>query len=314
MSANAPSKSELGLLGHQINLVINAHSNPQGTYWCDVQQKFLRGEQALGDAKSSRRFLAYDSLPGSVNVMAIGADDKTLFVEVSPYDLEGIASAFAQGVLPAGVRVDAKGIWLGKIKLASASRGSKETEAEHGARTLWTVSRSLPLEHLAVAITVLDGLDGSNAYQLETAGDEAPGVSAASVPAQSGRPRLEMRMNLQMELIAKQVPVLAMRLETRTEMRTEMRAEMRTEMQLSLEFRQLQRFEQWLSRDPEDAIVHALSTDPSPKGQARVVNFIQFKVARDVKNAAASQGRDIPWSEARQIARKLMRRQPVTPK
>jgi len=291
--AVAPSPAELGLLGQQLGLALTAYAAPQGSYWCEAQKAHLTGQEVLGDSSARRRFLVYDSLPGSVHVMAIGVDDKALFIELSPYDPEGVKQAFAEVTMPDGVRVDTEGMWLGRRRLASITRGSRQVELEHGARVLWTVSRSLSPEHIAAAIATFDGLDAAGAYEIEVSG-----MSAA--PAASGPPRMEMRLGLQMELIQKQVPVLAMH--------TEMRAKMRQ----GLELQQLFRFEAWLRRDPEDAIVHALSADPSPKGQARVVSFIQFAIARTVKKAAADNGRDIPWSDARKIARKLMSRQPAS--
>ena len=84
----------------------------------------------------------------------------------------------------------------------------------------------------------------------------------------------------------------------------ETRGEMRLEQ--NLELVQLQRFERWLSRNPVEAIQQALEKDSSPEGMARLTKLITFKMARDVKNAAAQTGRDISWKEARRIVSRMM--------
>jgi hypothetical protein len=294
----SPSQDELGLLGQQINLVTHAYTSPSGTYWCEVQGVHLTSDQIFGDSKAERRFLVYDSLPGSIHVMAIGIDANNLFVELSPYDPEAVKQTSEEENMPANVRVDKRGIWFGRRKLASVMRGSAKIQAEHGPRVLWTMSRSLSDEDRQRVIATLDGLDEAGAYEME---QKDSGRDVGAAPATSGTHRMEIRLGLQMDLIARQVPVLAIRMEGRPETRTE--------LQQSLEFQQLLRFEAWLQRDPENAIIQALARDPSSEGQARVIKFILFKTARDVKSAAGDSGREIPWSEARKIARNILQRQ-----
>ncbi len=299
--------AELDLLGRQIALVIESFRHPDEEHECAVRHERFPGRELLpGDA--TRRFLVFDSLPGSINVKAIGIDKRTLFVELSAYDPEKLAET----ELPKGVRLDIVGRALrhGRRKLAFLSCASKDVAREHGNRWLWMVSwDTLPEDELRLAIRTLDLLDQSDVY-------EAPRASPASTPASmSGTLKpgmgLEMRLGLHLDLIQEQVPILAVRAKNtgpggmRLEQTAVLAQEARLEQQL--EFKQLQRFELWLKRNPVEAIREALERDGSPEGQARLVKFIEFKMARDVREAARASGQDIAWSQARRIVRKMMR-------
>jgi len=308
------SNHSLALLGKQLQLALNAYQLPHGQHFCSVRQEKLTGLEILGGSTEPRRFMAFDSLPGSINIKAIGLDEETLFLEITPYDPDGITQAQAEVEMPKGVLIDASGMFYKKRKLATVLRGSREVEKKHGARALWTVSRSLTPELMDMVIATFDALDISGAYDTCASDDEPNSSESFAVPPTGkgkARPemRLEMRLGLQMELIQTQVPIMALRVEQRLEQRMEMRPDMLQTMEL----RQMQRFEAWLQRDPEDAIIQALTTDPSPNGQKRVADYIQFAMARTVKNAAAADGRELSWRESRKIARKIMRSQPTSP-
>jgi hypothetical protein len=295
----APSQHELGLLGKQINLVLKAYDAPGETYRCAVQDKNYLGSELFVDTTESRRFLMYDNLPGTINVMAIGIDTQTIFVELSPYDLDDVRRIAKEAdVLPKGIRVDTRGIWFKSRKLASVTCDMERLDAEHGARVLWMIPRSKSEEDIRMVITVLDALDVTNAYLLESETGETAGSNTNAAPI--GTMKLEQRMSLQMDLIQRQVPILAL----------QQKLGVRAEQQQILEVQQVLRFESWLRRDPETAIVTALSNDPTPRGQMRVVFFVRFALARDVKKAAEANGRDISWKAARKIARNVMDSQP----
>jgi hypothetical protein len=286
--------AELGLLGQQIQLVIEASASSENAFWCDVQQKELTGEELLGDPENELRFLVYDSLPGTINIMAIGIDKQTVFVEISPYDPSEISDGLKASGAPPNIRVTADGMFFGRKRIASAVRCSKRVAAEHGDRVLWTIPRSLPEELLNAAIATLDGLDDRNVYELVEV------QSASAAPAASPtQMKLEMRLGLQMELIQRQVPILSQRLGLSATV------ELRPEQIMDLQ--QLQRFEAWLERDPEQAILQAFERDPSPKGQARIANFIAFAAARDVKKVAEAAGQPISWPDARRVVRRILK-------
>lgn len=280
---------EFGLLGAQIALVLHAFRSPEASHRCHVRNEEVAAKDLLpGD--TSRRFLTYDSLPGILAVKAIGIDARTLFVELAPYDPMLVKEA----ELPKGVRVDiAKhSIWHGRIKIASVAYAPDDVAKEHGARWLWMISWSgLTEEEIRIAIRTLDILDIENAY-------EEPSETADAVNGPMDAPRMELRLGFQLQLIQEQVPILAMRMEQSQQLG------MRQQQILTLE--QMQRFERWLQRNPEEAIEQALARDSSPEGQFRLVKFILFKVARDVKHAADQVGRPVEWREARRIAKKLL--------
>lgn len=287
--------SNLGLLGAQVLLAIAAYRRPEDRHHCRVRdESFLGSELVTGN---SRKFLVYDSLPGTVHNKAVGLDKATLFIELTPFDPERLKEL--PSTLPKGVQFKDGHLWLGKRKLAHCIRSSEKIEEEHSARALWTIRWSaLSEESLQIVVATLDQLDQEGAY-LDEASDVGTSLSGMSLGAGSsaGGQTLELRLGLQMDLIQTQVPVLAIGIG------------MRTEMQMDIEFAQMLRFEQMLARNAAQAIEQALEKDDSPAGQARVANFILFAMARQVKNAAAEIGHEVSWSKARKVARDLMQRQ-----
>lgn len=283
----------LGLLGQQLLLVLAAFQRPDDRHLCHVRHEELSGADLLaGDG--SRRFLVYDSLPGTLNNKAIGIDKKMLFVELTPFDEARIRGELT---LPQGTRIDRGALWRGRRKLASMMRGSPKVEQQHGMRALWTVPWSdLPSDDLQAAIACLDYLDVEGAYMEDTSLEGGVGSISVSSSSAAGGQRLEMRLGLQLQLIEVQVPILSVR------------GEMQTAMKLDLEFTQMLRFEKLLERNAEEAIRSLLEQDSSAEGQQRLASFILFKLARDVKKAAAEKGPEISWSRARQIVRGMMRK------
>lgn len=283
------NENTLGLLGQQIRLAIGAYRNPVASHYCSVRDgEFTSEELFTGDGE--RRFLAFDSLPGTVNVKAIGIDAKTLFVELTPFDRE----RFREIGEPSGVRIDSRGLWRGHRKLAGLDIASSKVAAEHGPRALWTIPwPALSVENLAVVIAVLDSADVSGAYI------DDPSMAADAPPAAPVmKLTMELRMDLQLRLIQTQVPILSLG----------NRLENRLELGMHLELQQLQRFETWLEKNPADAIEVFLKNNPGPEGERRVAKMIEFKLARDVKNAAERTGHDIDWPHARKIVRRLLKR------
>ncbi len=281
---------ELGLLGKQIEVLIKVFTEPSGSYYCNVRNEELPGSEML-TGEGDRRFMAYDSLPGTLNILALGIDAKNLFVELVPFDLAELRSL----TLPGGVRIDDKGMWRGKRRLAASLRSGAKVEAEHGPRQLWTIPwKTLSDADLATAIFALDTIDEAGLY-IEDA-SILPPVYESSIA--STKPGLQMvqRLDLQFQLIQRQVPMLAIQLTTSLR------------LGMSLEVSQMLRFETWLNRNPEEAINRTLEDDPSPAGQEKVTSFIAFKMARDVRKAASAEGKEITWKEARSIVRKLLRR------
>lgn len=284
-----PDDSDLGLLGQQIALVLRAYQNPDERHYCRVRDgEFPTSDLFTGNG--DRRFLAFDSLPGTVNVKAIGVDAKTIFVELTPFDDDRLAET----ALPDGIKLNGGGLWHGRHKLAHVALASPKVAAEHGPRALWTIPWSkLSPEDLAVTVAALDRADEAGAYV------EEPSDVAHVAPVNStGRMRMELRMDLQLRLIQTQVPILSL----------SNRLENRLEIGMRLELAQLQRFETWLERNPADAIDAYLKTHPGPEGELRVAKMIEFKMARDVKNTAEASGHDIDWSCARRIVRRLLKR------
>jgi hypothetical protein len=283
----ARDENRLGLLGRQIRLAIATFRERERMHRCDVRE----GEFAASDLlpnHSKRKHLAYESLPPSVQVKAIGIDAECLFIELGPFDKDRAE----EQSLPDGVRLDipAHAMWHGRRKLAHIAYAPPDVREEHRSRWLWMVSWArLPQESLDLAIRTLDQLHEADVYYMSR---PAPKPIAAPAP----RSPMEKRLGMQMELIQEQVPVLS--LDTNLGLR----------QGLSHEFRQLQRFETWLNRNPAEAIQEALESDDSVEGQERLVNFILFKMARDVREAAAQVGKPIEWSEARRIVRKMMQR------
>jgi hypothetical protein len=280
---------EMGLLGLQIQLAVAVFQNRNAEHFCQVRHEVFAGNELLtGD--SERQFLVYDCLPGSMHNKAIGLDSKTLFIELTPFDLEAVA----ESTLPNKVRVTSKAIFYGKRKVASCIQSSEAVAKDKGARALWMVPwQKLDAEQLTTAITCLDILDIDNAYVLELDPAEQENAPAAS---SSGGMRLELRLGLQMELIQAQVPVLALQ------------QGLRPELSQNLELLQTLRFERLLEQNGEDAVLEYLARDSSPAGQKRLAGMIIFKLARDVKMAAAASGQVLEWPQARKIVRKLMRK------
>lgn len=296
-----PPSDELGYLGKQIFLAIEASAHPDQIFHCEIQDKDLSGKELVGDKQNNLRFLTFDSLPGSIHIMAIGLNDEAIFVELSPYDQEEVDQLLQDDGAPVGFRVSEKGIFQGKTKLASVTYGSKEVAEEHGDRVLWTIQRSLSQEQLHSAIRILDFLDIDVAYRQDEYVDYAQAPSAHG----SRGPKLEMRLALKMDIIQVQVPVLALHQNQELGIHPD-------QLQI-MQLRQLQCFEFWLERDPEGALNAFVERDPSPEGQKQLTRFIQFALARKVKNAAASTGTEIPWKFARKIVRRISSRPASAP-
>ncbi|MCC7522348.1 hypothetical protein IT407_00895 [Candidatus Uhrbacteria bacterium] len=281
--------NSLGVLGVQLQLALSAYAKPEEEHACSVLGDRVPGSLIFTGGKGKRRYMQYERLPPSPYIKAIGVDDNTLFIELSPLDLERLKKAD----MPEGIRfeLDRHQVWhTGKRrrKIAWVSN-FKDNE-----RWLWMVEWSrLPQDNLDAAIGMLDRFLEDGLFQ----GKKQPPRS----PHSAEKP-LEKRLGMQLELIQEQVPELM--LNDKLTQSSELNQGMTQELQLQ----QLQRFERWLSRNPVEAIQDALDKDDSPEGQARLVKFIEFKMARDVREAAKSSGREIAWSEARQIVRKLMRR------
>lgn len=291
-SSDAQSPDQLGLLGAQILLALAAYQRPDERHHCRVRDEDFAGSDLL--TGNGRKFLVYDSLPGDIHNKAIGVDQKTLFIELTPFDEERVEE-FAP--LPQGVILKDQAMWRGKRKLATYIRSSAEVREEHGDRALWMIRQSaLSDEDLRAAIACLDHLDQEGVY-LQGASEPAPasGLSLGSSGSVGGQ-RLELRLGLQMDLIQAQVPVLALS------------AQMKNEQRMSLEIAQMLRFERLLQCNPEEAIQRSLEEDASPAGQETLANFIIFAMARRVKEAAASVGKDVSWSNARRVVRDLMKK------
>jgi hypothetical protein len=291
------TESELGLLGQQLRLALAAFDQPLLQHYCAVRQEEHSGHALMGASGEERRFLEYDALPGSLHVKAIGIDPKTMFIELAPYDAVALREEHTESILPKGVRVDGRGVWFGRRKIASVVRSSPAVEAEHGPRALWTISRSLPADSLALAIATLDALDVDIFYEIASDKGYSHAYVGPAVGMSGSSQRMEMRLTL--DLALEQKPVLALRQEGR----------MRTEMHMDLELRALQRFERWLASSPKEAIDAALAKDSSPAGQNRLAKMICFKLAGDVKRAADERGRPITWPQAREIVRRSMAQQ-----
>lgn len=283
---------EVGVLGAQIRLALNAYREPEALHECGVLKDRVRGDQLLPGPPKKRRYLDSERLPQTPVVKAIGVDRFCLFVELAPLDRERLREAS----LPLDVRldIDRHEMWYGRRKLAHIGYATPDIRKEYSDRWLWMIDWSrLPQEGLDVAIKTLDLFHEADLFQ-----GKRPPPPRPPVPRTPPAP-LERRLGMQIELIQEQVPVLAMRQQARLEQVPRM------EQQLGLQ--QLQRFERWLSRNPVQAIQESLEQDSSPEGQARLVKFIEFKMARDVREAARVAGQDIDWSQARRIVRKMMR-------
>jgi len=286
--------SELGLLGQQIMLTITAfQAEPETALYCAVRGDYFTASEIL-TGENERKFLVYDSLPGALDVKAIGLDKKTLFLELTPFDFERLQEY--QDELPEGISFRADGMWCGRRKLAHMGKGPMKPDDEHGIRALWMLNWSeLEPELLAKAIETFDLADSVGAYVFDPAvQDDSPSMSGSKKPA------MELRMNFQLQLIHEQVPILALRLEPRTEQRTEQRLELTLEQTL--------RFERWLERNPEEAVQAYLASHPTPQGARHLASLIQFKLARDVKTVAKRDGKEISWRQARRIVRKMVNR------
>lgn len=282
----------VGVLGAQIRLALNAYREPEALYECRVLKDRVRGDALLPGDQRKRRYLDPERLPQTPMIKGIAVDRFTLFVELAPLDRERLRGAS----LPNEVRlnVDRHEMWHGRRKLAHIAYAPPDVQRDHGERWLWMIGWSkLPQESLDLAIKTLDLFHEAELFQGKRPAPPRPQSNAGPAP-------LEKRLGMQLELIQEQVPVLAMRHEARLEQAP------RLEQQLGLQ--QLQRFERWLSRNPVQAIQESLEKDDSAEGQARLVKFIEFKMARDVREAARAAGQDIDWSQARRIVRKAMQR------
>lgn len=139
-------------------------------------------------------------------------------------------------------------------------------------------------------VRAIDEFDNNDVY-VEA---DAPSVGSGSI--EGVRPvgvRLEQRLDLQVRLIQTQQPILALGVEDRM-----------GQVQ-RLELTQMLRFERLLEQNPEETILQALERDASPVGQQRLARFIEFAMARRVKEVALSVGRDLSWRDARKAVRKL---------
>ncbi len=287
--------SDLGLLGKQIMLAITAFgAAPDTALYCAVRDDYFRADELLtGDGR--RKFLAYDSLPGSEDIKSIGIDENTLLLELSPCDVETLLTYADE--LPNGVSFRNDGVYLGRRKLAHLAKPKMKPDEIHGTRVLWMIDwPKLGPQELRTVVEVFDLADTVGAYESDLGVDE--GVTPV---AYGKKPSLEMRLGLQFQLIQEQVPILALRIEPRDEQRTEQRLELTLEQTL--------RFERWLERNPEEAIEEYLANHPTPQGARHLASLIQFKLARDVKKIAEREGKPIDWPEARRIVRKIARRQ-----
>ncbi|MDQ7814359.1 MAG: hypothetical protein RDU25_00940 [Patescibacteria group bacterium] len=294
MEMTMDGPSGLGLLGQQIMLAITAfRAEPDTVLYCAVRGSYFAAREIL-TGEGARKFLVYDSLPGALDVKAIGLDQKVLFLELTPFDFERLEEY--RDEFPKDVQFRKDGMWCGRRKLAHMGKGPMKPDAEHGMRSLWMIDWSeLDQELLGKAIATFDLADSVGAYISDpSAEDDSPDVSGNT------KPSLELRMNFQLQLIHEQVPILALQLEHRTEQRTEQRLELTLEQTL--------RFERWLERNPEEAVEVYLANHPTPQGARHLASLIQFKLARDVKEIARREGRQIDWPEARRIVRKLVHR------
>jgi|GEM_PF-2721985 len=283
--------SELGLLGKQIILTLTAFRSASDTVlYCAVRDGYFPASEIL-PGENRRKFLAYDSLPGSSDIKAIGIDANALFLELSPCDVERLREHADE--LPSGVSFRTDGIYLGQRKLAHLAKSKTKPDEIHGIRVLWTIDwPKLKPNQLRMVIEVFDLANTLGAYKSAIDGDDVGGAPVAF----HKKPGLEMRLGLQFELIQEQVPILA--LETR----------LKPEMQLELTIEQTLRFERWLERNPEEAIEEYLANHPTPQGARNLLNLILFKLARDVKTISAHNGKAIDWPEARRIARNIIKK------
>jgi len=286
---HAARDSGLGLLGLQMQLAIASFRERERSHWCHVRQEEIAASDLLPNhAKIKRKHLAFESLPPSVHVKAIAVDAECLFLELGPFNKDRAK----EQTLPDEVRLDIPGhaMWHGRRKLAHIAYAPPDIREEHRSRWLWMIDWArLPQRSLNLAIETIDRLHEADVYHVFR---PAPAPVAAPKPHSP----MEKRLGMQLELIQEQVPVLSLD------------PTLRPEQSQRLELRQLQRFETWLSRNPVQAIQEALEADDSVEGQQRLVKFILFKMARDVREAAFQAGKPIEWSEARRIVRKMMYR------
>ncbi len=277
----------LGLLGRQLKLVLQAFQAPDTTLFCAVRGETTSAATTLF-REGERSFLVFDSMPGSVDVKAIGIDAENLFVELAPLDYMALKGAEALK----GIRIDSRGIWLGRKRLAKLETSSAAVAREHGARVLWTIPWStLAPGDLERIIQALDAIDDQGAYLESLPPDDE--MVARSAPTSI---TLVQRMDLQLQLIQTQIPILSA---------TVRQKQLQTvTMRLDMDLETCQQFESWLRRDPNEAINTYLLRDSSVPGQNRLTKLITFALVRVAREGAAARGETLTWPVARRLVRK----------
>ncbi len=276
----------LGLLGQQIKLVLQAFQAPDATLFCAVRNETLPAATALF-REEARSFLVFDSMPGSVDVKAIGVDAENLFVELAPLDYMALRGT---EVLK-GLRMDNRGMWLSRRRLAKLETSSAAVTREHGARVLWTIPWStLAPSDLERVIQALDAIDDQGAYLESLPPEEnmAPRSAPTSI-------NLVQRMDLQLQLIQTQIPILSATVRQKQQQTVVMRQDM--------DLVTCQQFESWLRRDPNEAINTYLLRDSSVPGQNRLTKLITFALVRVAREGAAARGETLTWPVARKLVR-----------
>lgn len=246
-----------------------------------------------------RWFMRGDSLPGHVAIKAIAVDRDGIYLETAPPDEEKVRAIIEVNMFALAYN-HTKGLVIdtstGKPLVVITTHIQKPTGAmkELAPRVMWTIPGSASAVRTEAVIRFADAIFSGDAFNLDEDSSEPAPETATLHQAQELT--LKLQLGLEQRLSIEQRPLLSLS--------TEVRGEQRQELQLQI--RQMLSIEQrFLRMTHEELLAHA-AKDTSPEGQRRMQKIFQFVLAGKVKRAMAEQHPDMPWRDARRIARKLI--------
>lgn len=251
--------------------------------------EIVRTGELFEEFSSGRWFLRQDSIPGDVNVKALGVDRQRLMVETTPVDIPLLRDAVAQTNLLLRIFDDRITSGTGKELVTLRDQQDADAEKHLDARELWDMTwHTLSDDELLLAVRALDLIYRANTFCESQPGDSSDVANAAAV---MGKREMRLEMNIQMQLQLEQRPLLALRVETRPEQRMQLQQVMGLQQAL-------------LHMDELELTAWIANQLTKPGGEKRAYSALVFTLAGKIARTPA--GREMTWPQRRRMARQLM--------
>lgn len=252
------------------------------------------------ERQDDRWFVRSDSLPGTLEVLAVAVDADSILIETAPLDNAAVVRILREQ--KCDVVYSAGQLMVGDTVVAEVADPVKPEELLV-ARCLWTIPwRQLGTMERLAAVLAADTCYSYGGFTETEAGKNEDNYNESAAPRKA---ELQMRMVLQQTLSMEQRPMLSLKQEMRPQQKAEQVMTMRTE--LGLLFSQQQ---QILKMSEEELEAWALR-DQSTEGKRKALNTLHFVLAGQIRKAlkvvnCRGERETLPWKEARLIAWQLI--------